>query len=181
MNGPPKVSEFDLIIYGQQYIFRLDVSVDDLVIVGVFQCLDHLVDVECRSLLTELALFLQYFVQLPVWGVVQNDVDPPLVVEKTMHIQNVWMLQVTVDLYFSPQLEYNVAVYDLLLRDHFYSDNGFGFAFPRQVYMTVSNFNPISTFLFQDAFPFGNQQQSSRKGGKSCHAVHYKGILVCNI
>lgn len=121
MDGPTKIRKFDLIVNRQQYILRLDIPMNDILLMQILQPLYHLIYHLRRLLLLKPLLLLQQLIQLAVGCVFHDDIDLSLIVEVTVHLEDVRVLQVAVDLDLAPQLENYVAVDDLLLRDYFQS------------------------------------------------------------
>ena len=70
MNRPSEISQLDLIINRQENILRLDVPMDNLMMMDILKVLNYLVDVECGTGLGEFLLVLENLVELAVRGVV---------------------------------------------------------------------------------------------------------------
>ena len=111
---------------------------DDVKLMEVLHRQDHLAGVDGRSPLVELAFRLQDRVKLASSRVLKDDVDLLLIKEEPIHLQNVGMLQVRVDLYLPPQLVDHFFVLQLLLRQHLQSHDMLALPLPRQVDMPVS-------------------------------------------
>jgi len=118
MYRPAKISELNVIIDRKQYILGLDIPVYDFKRMQVGDSLNHLVDVLGCPLLLKARLLLQDLVELTLGGVVQDDVDLLLVVEEAVHLQDVSVAEVAVDLDLTTQLEDYVVLLQLLLGQH---------------------------------------------------------------
>lgn len=102
MDGPTKIRKFDLIVNRQQYILRLDIPMNDILLMQILQPLYHLIYHLRRLLLLKPLLLLQQLIQLAVGCVFHDDIDLSLIVEVTVHLEDVGVLQVAVDLDLAP-------------------------------------------------------------------------------
>ena len=77
-----------------------------LLAVAVGESVGHLVDVLGRDALLEptLGLLLKVLVELSLGSKLEYEIDSTLVIEISKQSQDVWMSQMGLDLYFSPEI-----------------------------------------------------------------------------
>jgi len=85
----------------QEYIFGLDIPMDDVVIVHELNSVADLVHVFFHLLLRHTILLLQVAEKAPSSAVLHHQVDEVLVVEVVIKTDNVGMLQVALNLYLA--------------------------------------------------------------------------------
>ena len=126
MARPSKVCQFDG-VEGPQDILWLDVSMYHTLPVQIRQSLRDLVDyIGCVSFREPFALpAVHFIVDAPVRCVLHYQVDVLLVVEKTIHRQNVPMQSVATDLDFSLDLLLHTVFDQLFFEENFQSHNQF--------------------------------------------------------
>ena len=104
MDAPTKIRDLDLVVNSNQNIFRLDVTVHDVLLVEVFQRGCHLSDILGGSPLWKAIRFSKVLVKLPFPSELEDEEDSLAVVEVTIESENVWVPQITVNLNLSPHL-----------------------------------------------------------------------------
>ena len=77
-----------------------------LLAVAVGESVRHLVDVPRRQLLIEpsFGLLLQALVEFSLGSKLQYEIDPTLVIEISKQSEDVWVPEMGLDLYFSPEI-----------------------------------------------------------------------------
>ena len=99
-------------------ILGLQISVDNLVFVHIVQSFKCLLKDIFGQRFGYFAFLFQKIVQLPWVAQFEHQVHVLSIAEKGVHLDNVWMLQETLDLYFPDNLDQKLLV-DVLLIDSF--------------------------------------------------------------
>ncbi len=99
-------------------ILRLEIPVDNLIFVHVVQGFKCLMKDIFGQGFGNLAFLFQEIVQFTRVTQLQHQVNVLIVAEKCVHLDDVWMLQETLDLDFSDHL-YQQLLVDVLLVDSF--------------------------------------------------------------
>ena len=180
MHWPSKVSDLNFIVDRKKDVFRFNIAMEDFVLVNMFERLDHLVDIMCCPLLWESSFILQQFIQLSIRRVVEDNINPLIVVEKSVHGEDIRVFEMAVDLYLSSELEDNITIDNLLLGDDLDSHHSFSLSLSRQVHMSIPIFNKIITSPYQDACQSGNLECSSHRDERSCPEVQWRDALECS-
>mmetsp|Transcript_37548 Transcript_37548/g.93369 ORF Transcript_37548/g.93369 Transcript_37548/m.93369 type:complete len:203 (-) Transcript_37548:257-865(-) len=135
MDRPPEVRDLELALNADEQVLRLDVAVDDVLLVAVHEGARQRRDVRRRAPLAKPLALLQLFIQLPLGGVLQDEVHAVLVVEIPVQPQYVGMAQVGLDLNLSPQLVLNMRLLQLILEQHLERDDVLTVLLARQVHV----------------------------------------------
>lgn len=132
--GPAEVGEFDG-VEGAEEVLRLDVPVDDVLLVDVGEGLRDLVnDVGALGLIEAAPRrVLELLVELAARDVLQNHVDLVLVEEKAVDGQDVLVLEVEANFNFPLQLLLDPVVDELCLVEDFEGHHEFRVLLARQV------------------------------------------------
>jgi hypothetical protein len=103
-------------------IFRLKVAVDDLALVHVIQGLKCVFEDDFSEVLVEFAFFTQKSIQLSAGAEFHDQVDISFIAEKCIELDNVGVIEKSLDLDFSYQLNHqfmiDVRLVDALDRHH---------------------------------------------------------------
>ena len=71
---------------------------DDIHGVEMLECLHNMRYIGCNKILIEIAYFFEYGIQFTYISIFLNNIDPFLVEEETVHLKDVGMLDMTVNL-----------------------------------------------------------------------------------
>jgi len=125
VDRPSKVGDLNVAANVQEKVLRLDVSVNDFLAVAVGKRVCHLADVQGRLGLGKPAvlLFLKTLVELPTRCILQNEVNPALVVEITKQPKNIWVAKMGLDLDLSAKLVLYLRLLQLGLEENLESNN----------------------------------------------------------
>ena len=109
VHAPPEVCNLQRAQTIQQ-ILRLYVPMDDILLMHVCQRLAQLQYIIGGPFLSESSFWLlfEFLEEFTAWSVFQDEVDLVFIVEKAMHFEDVFVLQMCLDLDFSPELVLHV-------------------------------------------------------------------------
>lgn len=117
--GPSEICKFDAAVICDQDVLRLDVPVNNVVLLGV-QALDSAYDlpnVLAGLLLFDLAFFPQQLIQLAARTELEHQVDVRVVLVVVVYLEYVGMVQLVLDLDLQADLMHEIFVKYFLLRD----------------------------------------------------------------
>ena len=119
-SGDAEVHQLHLALAGEQDVARLDVAVDDLLVMGVFQGLAHLVHDEGGRVVGEVALPPDQGIQRDAVNVLFHDVIGMAFLEVIVHLHDAVVLEVHHDARFAlePLDELAAAAQGELLQEH---------------------------------------------------------------
>lgn len=117
-------------------VSQKDIPVDDVFGVQVEQSVCHLLDVLGSLFFCKPARFPQVSVQLALGRILQDQIDPPVVVKVSIQPEYVGMPQVGLDFHLPPQLLLHLALLQLLLVEHLEGDDEAGPFFSGQIDMS---------------------------------------------
>lgn len=121
----------------QHYILRLDIPMDNPQRVYLIHRLAHLPHNKRNPRLRQRLTLLQLVVQLPPRPHLQNYVNVRRVVETTVHLDYVRMVQKHLDLHLPRKLVSNLLLVQQLLLDHLQRTNKTTLFLTHQVHTTV--------------------------------------------
>ena len=104
MDGPSEIRQFYDIIFAEKYVFRLQVSMNDVHVMQVLHGADHLRGVLGHHFLFKLPDLSKHAVEFAPSGILQNDIYFFLIEEEPIHLYNIVMLDVAVYFNFSSDL-----------------------------------------------------------------------------
>jgi hypothetical protein len=110
--------------------------VNDVVAVQVAHSADHLSKVEGGEVFLEIVLFTDLFEQAPVGHELQKQVDFIGVVKKSIHLEDVGVVRVQLDLYFLQELRLHSRCPHLCFADHLYGAGEARVYVPAHIYIT---------------------------------------------
>jgi hypothetical protein len=139
VDGPAEVGDLDLALAIDEEVLRLDVTVDDVLLVAVVERRGEGSDVVRSSLLREALKALKVFVKLSSRGEFEDEIDSALIVEITIKAKNIVVTKVRLDLDFSTKLVLNAGLSELRLEQNFESNNVVTLLLPGQI--DVSKFS----------------------------------------
>ena len=118
VDRPAEVGDLDLALGADEEVLRLDVAVDDVLLVAVGQGLAEVGNVPGRGALGEAAAVGQLLVQFASGTVLEDEVDPLGVEEVAEHAEDVAIAQVGLDLDLAAELVLDAGLEQLgLLQD----------------------------------------------------------------
>ena len=88
----------------KQDVLRLDVPMDDVVVVHEVKGVADLLNDPSDLLFLKATFLLQLVIEVASWTVLQHQVEVLLVVEESVQLSYIWMLQVALDLDLTCQL-----------------------------------------------------------------------------
>ena len=137
VHTPPEIGQLDH-TQAIEKVLGLDVPMDDVLRVDVLERFAHLKDVVSCPLLVVAAswLALEVFVQFALRTVLQDQVDPIVVIEEAIQLHHVLMPQVALYLDLSTQLMRNRVLEQLALEEDLERDYELGFLLSCQVDMS---------------------------------------------
>jgi len=125
MHTPPKVSKFYYPITVEK-VFRLEVSMDHVFGVHVDEAVYDLRNVIGCLRLRVALLHLQVVEQLTFDCILQNQVDSVFIIEEPVHSQDVWVVQMRLDLHFALKLLDEIILEQLLFVQYLDCTNELG-------------------------------------------------------
>mmetsp|Transcript_31384 Transcript_31384/g.45953 ORF Transcript_31384/g.45953 Transcript_31384/m.45953 type:complete len:286 (+) Transcript_31384:190-1047(+) len=129
MHGPPKVSNLQLAPESDQKILRLDITVNYMLAMAVNQSLRHLLHVLCRTPFTETATASEILVHFSKWRILKDEIDSLVIIEVTIHTENILVSEVGLNLNLSSQLMFHTSIQELFLPKNLQSNNILGLPF----------------------------------------------------
>ncbi len=134
---PAEIGQLDSLFVENEDVFGFEIAVDDVELMQVLHCWDYLACVGWTSAFLEFSVALQDGVKLTSGGVLHDDVNPFFVEEEPVHLEDVFVLEVAVDLDFSSELVDDIRVDELLFWENFQGHNVLCFALACQVDVTI--------------------------------------------
>ena len=113
MHRPAKIGYLDLAMYADKDVLWLDVPMHDMFLVQVFQGRSHLGDILRRFPFREATFFAQMLVQFTFAGKLEDQEHSLAVVKMAEEPEDVGMSQVGLDLDFSSDLFFHLALLQL--------------------------------------------------------------------
>ena len=117
----PKVCYLCVSISCHQHIFRLEISVENVLRMQVMQCQQDITCVESGSIFLEPSNLRKIEKEFSTWAVFQHKEQFTLTLEGIVHFDNEWMLYIFQDSPFSHSMFNLVPPYDLSLLQYLHS------------------------------------------------------------
>jgi hypothetical protein len=133
VDGPAEVGDLDLALAVDEEVLRLDVPVDDALLVAVVQRRRERTDVVGRPLLGKSFEALEVFVELATRGELEDEVDSALIVEVAVESEDVVVAKVGLNLDFASQLMLNAGLCKLRFEQNLQSNDVMAFLLPGKV------------------------------------------------
>lgn len=133
MDTPSEVGDLELSVQADHDVFWFDVSVDYVLAVAVVDCIAHLDDVLGGGLLVEASSVSEDLEELTTSCVFENKVDSGVVVEVSVHSDDVGMPELGLDLNLTAELVLNGGFLELGLVENLETDDELGFLLPCKV------------------------------------------------
>lgn len=115
VHTPAEVRDLDLVVYTDENVLRLDVAMNDVLAVEVPKSRGHLCDVTGSFPFWESVLSAKVLIQLTLGSELKNQEDTLAIVEVTVHLKNVGVTKVALDLDLTTNLFLDVVVLQLVL------------------------------------------------------------------
>lgn len=119
MGGPAKVTQFYVHRFQvcNEYIFRLNVSMDHVSLLQIQQRVHHLINNVSRFVFAETFLTSQFLVQISVSAILEHHIDVLGVVKIPVEAYNVRVVQSPLNFEFSLHLTEKVKLFEHVLKD----------------------------------------------------------------
>lgn len=137
MDAPSEIRNLDLTMDTNEDVFWFDISVNDMLLVEVFQSCGHLCDVLSCFPFGEAVLATKMLVQFSLPSELKNKEYAFTIVEVTVKLENIWMPQIALNLNLSSDLPLNTtSMLNLVLVENFQRTNKSTASLPSKVYTT---------------------------------------------
>ena len=133
MDAPSEVGDLELSVQADHDVFWFDVSVDYVLTVAVVDCIAHLDDVLGSGLLVETSSVSEDLEKLTTSCVFEDEVDSGVVVEVSVHSDDVWMPELGLDLNLTAELVLNGGFLELGLVENLETDDELRLLLPCKV------------------------------------------------
>lgn len=125
MHRPSEIGNLETALSAEKQVLRLDIAVNDVLGVAVFERLGEVSNVLSSLLFLELALLLEILVQFSLGSILENEVYSLGVIKVPVEAENIFMAEMRLNLNLSTQLVFDSVFAQLFLEQNLESTDKF--------------------------------------------------------